>query len=131
MKVAVEQITPAKAARILAASEGYPQRSLSDRRVERLADAMTRGQWKLTHQGIALDSAGALLDGQHRMRAVVMSGVTIDLLVSRGADPAAFDVIDIGATRTAGNTLQIAGYVNTNVLASAARIALTYSVVAG
>jgi len=39
-------------------------------RMERgFAEAMRRGEWMVTHQGIAFDTQGVLVDGQHRLAA--------------------------------------------------------------
>lgn len=39
--------------------------------VKGFAEAMSRGEWMVTHQGIAFSSAGVLVDGQHRLAAVI------------------------------------------------------------
>lgn len=133
MKVVVEKIDPNRAAELLRAAEraGQRQRLLQSSRVDKFATAMQRGQWRLTHQAIAIDEHGILIDGQHRMQAVVRSDTTQEFLVAYAADPDSFDVIDTGAARKAADTLQIAGYTNANQLASAARILLAYELVKG
>lgn len=131
MKITVETIDPKRAAAILTKSEGARQRALSEQRVARLAKAIENGQWKVTHQGIALDDEGVLVDGQHRLHAIVRAGIPVELTVARGVEAETFDVIDTGVARTTAAALQIAGYVNTNILASAARLVLAWGRVEG
>ena len=42
-----------------------------------IARDMKAGHWRLTHQGIAFDPAGVLIDGQHRLWAIVESDTTL------------------------------------------------------
>lgn len=73
---------------------------------------MKIGEWIPNHQGIAFDKDGNLLDGQHRLAAIVMSGVTIPCLIARnvptkaeGAMAATMDTIDRGAARSVADML--------------------------
>jgi hypothetical protein len=52
---------------------------LSKRTVRDFAEAMRRGDWRLTHQGIAFDASGALVDGQHRLAAIVEADVPVEI----------------------------------------------------
>lgn len=80
-------------------------RPISMQHVKMLAGAMKRGEWKLTHQPIAIAPSGRLLDGQHRLWAVVESGVTIDCVVIRDVPEDTFDCIDIGKRRSISDVL--------------------------
>lgn len=64
-----------------------------------------RGEWKLTHQGIAISEDGFLLDGQHRLHAVIESGTPVLMNVSTGVDSSTFEAIDGGIKRTIGDRL--------------------------
>lgn len=57
-------------------------RRIRNGHVRELAAEMKAGRWDITHQGIAFDSNGFLVDGQHRLSAIVMAGVTVTMLVS-------------------------------------------------
>lgn len=71
--------------------------------LHKLSEAMKRGEWTVTHQPIAL-SNGRLLDGQHRLMALVDSGLQkLQMSVAYDADPATFDVIDVGINRSASD----------------------------
>lgn len=133
MKVVVEKVDAKRAHQLLDAAvrAGQKQRHLSEARVSKFARAMSDGQWQLTHQGIALDKDGVLIDGQHRLAAVIRSNTTQEFLVAYESAPDTFDVIDTGQARTAADILSIAGYVNVNQVSAAARILLAYDLVKG
>lgn len=42
---------------------------------------MQDGNWQLTHQGILLGKNGIVIDGQHRLHAVVLSGCSVQMMV--------------------------------------------------
>ncbi|MEU6475544.1 hypothetical protein ABZ858_01410 [Streptomyces sp. NPDC047017] len=96
-------------------------RPLSRQTVTQLAKAIERREWKLTHQGIAFDENGNLVDGQHRLQAVVKAGIPVEILVVHGVPRSAFTVMDTGRKRTGRDALSLAGEVNSNHLAAALR----------
>lgn len=67
--------------------------------VDALAQEMRLGRFVQNHQGIAFSKSGRLIDGQHRLAAIVKSGCTVNLLVSSGVDEEAFMVVDCGIKR--------------------------------
>ena len=75
------------------------QRSVSRLTVEAFARDMKAGAWQLTHQGIAFNEEGILVDGQHRLHAIVMSDTTVTMLVTRGVALEVTGPIDIGRKR--------------------------------
>lgn len=126
MKVSckVETITPAKARQILKGNTH--NRPLNEDFVLSLAQAIESGEWKLNGESIIIADDGSVIDGQHRLEAIVLSGKAIASLVARGVDPAAFETVDVGMKRTAGHMLAIDGEKNCNALASAASHAWRY-----
>ena len=84
-------------------------RKVSDKHVQRLSRDMTDGKWRLTHHGIAFGPDGNLLDGQHRLWAICMAGVSVEMFVWRNVDPNAMMAIDCGKTRSMADILNIAG----------------------
>lgn len=90
-------VTPAMAKEFL--KKNNANRTVRTRTVSALASAIQRGEWKLSHQAIAFDPDGNLLDGQHRLLAIVESGRTVPCLLALNADPNTFDVLDIGVRR--------------------------------
>src|SRR3990172_8052075 len=63
-------------------------RKLRDRAVADYARDMTAGHWTLNGEAIKFATDGTVLDGQHRLRAVIDSDVTVQMLVVVGLDPA-------------------------------------------
>jgi hypothetical protein len=72
------------------------------------------GSWQVTHQGIAIDTEGNLLDGQHRLYAVIESGVSVSMTVSRGVDIDTRSVVDCGATRVSHDRVTLSANINVN-----------------
>jgi hypothetical protein len=84
-------------------------RTLSDAHVARLARDMKEGRWRLTHEGIAFDPQGRLLDGQHRLWAVVEAGIPIEMHVWLNVPPEALMAIDSGKPRRLADILHLGG----------------------
>ncbi len=103
-KAVVMRITPALAQKLLdniLPDKRDPHRKLSTRHTDRLANDMTEGKWVPLATPITLDSKHRLLDGKHRLAAVIKSGVTIEFLVIIVTDPEAFyAAMDRGCVHT-------------------------------
>lgn len=80
-------------------------RNVRESRVKMLAEVITRGEWVTTHQGIAISSNGRLLDGQHRLLAIVKAGKSVDVMVTTGADESSFSAIDLHDKRRISDAL--------------------------
>ena len=97
MNVTIELVTPQQALQMLQHNAG--NRPLRKRFVDQYVDDILRGKWKLSHQGVAFSKEGRLLDGQHRLTAIVESGVSVQMVIARNVDEASFLVMDRGKTR--------------------------------
>lgn len=84
-------------------------RKLVDAHVDRLAGEMKAGRWRLTHQGIAFSTNRVLLDGQHRLWAVVLSGVTVPLRVFFNEQAEGLGAIDAVQARSNDQIITLAG----------------------
>jgi len=102
------------------------QRKVSPYRVRRYAEIMKRDEWELTHQPIAFDRDGRLMDGSHRLSAVVLADVAAEFMVAFEADRQTFEVIDTGYVRTAGAFISGAGLSYGTVIGAGARAVLLY-----
>jgi hypothetical protein len=133
MRFETVSLAPALARELLdkADASDRPKRTIRRTKVKRFGHAMESGQWTVTHQPIAVGFDGLLLDGFHRCTAVVETGVTVDQTFAWDADPATFGVIDTGTARTTADSLKVAGFTDTNVLAASVRSFLTYQEIAG
>lgn len=103
--VRFELITPERAQEILENNIDN-NRSVTRNRVSRYEEDIRNGLWMATHQGIAIDVKGRLLDGQHRLHAVMQSGVPITAMVCTGLPEEVFPMMDAGMARTAASFLE-------------------------
>ena len=69
-------------------------------------------RWVYTGDPIQFDTEGNLLNGQHRLSAVVQSGKSQKFLIIEGLDRVAQDSMDANAVRTTGQQLQLHGIKN-------------------
>lgn len=113
------KITPAIADDWLENRNLAANRNMSEHVAAKYAKEMAEGRWLFTHQGIAFDTEGWLIDGQHRLRAIVLSGTAVEMFVVPDCDAATFAVLDNGYKRQAAHLIQSPG---SRVVAAAARI---------
>jgi len=115
-------------------------RALRPGRTNTYALDMLQGHWKTTGDSIKISNAGVLLDGQHRLAALIQAATTgallpdgehleaqpelrLPLVVVRGINPGAQEAMDIGANRSLRDILELnRGEKNAGHLASALRI---------
>lgn len=99
------EVTPEIARKMLESNyEG--QRKVRKSTVDKYASDMSHGRWNVDAGGvIVISSDGCLIDGQHRLEAVIKSGMTIWFYVMTDADPSAFSLIDSGVKRSVGDVI--------------------------
>jgi hypothetical protein len=124
LEITFESITPTLAAQYIATND--TNRYLGPVLVDSYARDMVEGRWQLTGQGIIFSMDGRLIDGQHRMAAVIQSGVTTRMMVVRGTRPSTMAVLDSGRKRTAADHLGLQGCPNRMVHASIARLTMLF-----
>lgn len=100
MKVTIKKISPKEAEMLLFEHNPYNYRKINFSTVKIYAKDMKDGNWKENGETIKFDFNGNLIDGQHRLQAIVESGITIELIIVEGLDPNVADTIDIGRKRT-------------------------------
>jgi hypothetical protein len=98
-------------------------RKISRTHVKALASAMTDGRFKYNGDTLKVDRNGNLVDGQHRLEAIIESGTTQMMSVVSGLDPEVFHTIDQGKKRNTGDLLSVinSSRGNCNVMAAAAK----------
>jgi len=106
MKTEVICISPEMAKTIL--QKNSHNRKVRKRYVTTLANAMKRGEWLLTHQGIAVSDKGRLIDGQHRLLAIIESGVKVEMAMFTKVPDESFKVLDRGAKRSLADATGLA-----------------------
>ena len=106
-KTFYQDITPGLASQYLKRNIG--NRTLKVKVVNEYAWDMSNGLWNASHQGIAFDEEGNLVDGQHRLNAIIKSGKTIRMQVTLGLNEKAVKSIDTGKSRTYDEAMTILG----------------------
>lgn len=90
-------------------------RQLGDRIVTRYGNDMTAGRWRTTHQAIAVGPDGRMVDGQHRLEAIIRTGVPVEMILAIYRDEKTAELarqcVDTGRARRCGDALEIAGVV--------------------
>lgn len=119
-------ITPEEA-QIILDKCNQRNRHMSHYHVEFLASEMKNGRFRDNGDAIRFDFNGNLIDGQHRLAAIVKSGVPlVDAIIILGLEPDAIDTIDSGKKRSASDKVHLRGYTRATNLAAAARMRLAY-----
>lgn len=119
MNTVIETITPSKAQEYLRTSNG--NRPISKPFVNSYSDTMKKGAWMLNGVPIVFDLDGHLLDGHHRLLAVIDANLPVTFNVCRGVEPDAFTTFDNGRHREVGQLLAMQGVKHYNLIGSIIR----------
>jgi hypothetical protein len=122
--VQIIEVDPAMAESWLAKNPN--NRNLRMPVVQSYARDMLAGNWMLNGETIKFDQDGKLIDGQHRLTAIVTADVTVSMVVMRGVDADVMDTVDVGAKRTYADALRLQGEDNTTTLAAVVRRAVMW-----
>lgn len=109
MRTEIFVITPAFAADCL--THNTKNRNLRKGVVRQLVDVIKQGKWELNGSAIRFGLDGRLLDGQHRLTAIVQAGIPCPSLVIYDLPDSTFETIDVGGAgvRTAGDFIGLDG----------------------
>jgi len=119
-------ITPEMAKNVLETANKN-NRTISQNEVNMLALEMKMGRFKDNGDTIKFDTNDNLIDGQHRLMAIVKSGIPlIDAIVVYGIDPDAVDTIDSGRKRSVSDKAKFRGMSMSRNLASVVRSRVQY-----
>ncbi len=119
-----ETITPVIAQQWLALNSH--NRNISRAAVERYRRDMVNGKWVFTGEAIHFNGTGALINGQHRLTALVKAGETdpktsIKVLVIRDIDKSIQEKLDQGKVRSVHDILALRGISEGRAIGAAAR----------
>jgi hypothetical protein len=104
------------------------QRSVGKASFRRICEALEGGWWnQFNGETIKFDRNGSLVDGQHRVLAVLRTGVDMIVPVWYGCSADSISTIDTGKSRSLGDVLKINGFSNTNQAASVVSNIMSYS----
>jgi hypothetical protein len=84
-------------------------RTISKVHMIKYATDMMQGLWRFNAVPILISKDGEIMDGQHRLKAIIKSGVSQKIVVIWGVDKSAFMTIDQGKPRSGGDVLSIIG----------------------
>lgn len=104
-------------------------RRINPVRVRYFVKLIKEGKFMCTHQGIALDDKGNILDGRHRLTAIMESKCAVYMMVSKGVPQETMSVIDCNQPRTLVNRLTISGRAGVTTLHIAIVRILEYGIV--
>lgn len=123
--VGIETITPEVASKMLESSVGN-FRNIDRGRVAKYAAEMISGKWLFNGETIKLNGT-CVIDGQHRLAAIVKSGVTVECVVIRNLDKMTGVTIDCGKGRTLSDWVKYRGIKNAVSVTSMARNVVLYN----
>lgn len=111
--------------------EAHTNRPIDWDLVKVYRDDMLRGDWKRSHQGLGFDVDMNLVDGQHRLLAVIEAdkmqpGTTFTTEVTYDLERDVFAVVDVGKKRTTSDILALHNLPNRIALAAALKLVYMY-----
>ena len=94
--------------------------------IDALVRDITAGQWVLNGETIKIAVDGAVIDGQHRLSAIIKADTPVQSFVIQGLPPEVQDTVDTGAVRKLTDQLTLRGEKNSVLLGSVTRWALLW-----
>jgi len=101
----LDTITPELATTWLRANRN--NRPVRRRHVSFLASEILAGHWQMNGQAIIISDDEQVLDGQHRLLAIIEAGRQVQSMIVFGISKEAFKTIDTGAVRTPADALSL------------------------
>lgn len=84
-------------------------RKVRQSKVDSLAESMKKGEWELSNDAITISEGNVLLNGQHRLLAVVKSGVPCNFILYTGAPDSSFGIMDTPSLRRVSDVISRMG----------------------
>lgn len=129
MQISQVTMTPEWASQIL--ERNTHNRCVRHGMVRQITRDILCGRWLLTPQTVSIASDGRLIDGQHRLMAVVQAGEAVQMMLATDCPSECFTAIDIGQSRTPGDILKIEGVSNYTHVGSIIRLVHLYETCPG
>lgn len=134
-KVEIISVSPDLASKFLA--KNLVNRRVRPSVVQKYADEIKVGKWACTHQGIAFNGKGELIDGQHRLLAIASGEQAVSVMATTyNEDCSAIDCpFDINLKRTMGDvsgldktTSAIISFIITEIYGYSIRISIVSNI---
>lgn len=117
LEITKQLITPSIAKKYL--EQNINNRRYSQPVLLRYTADMINNKWKQdTGECIKISKTGRILDGQHRLKAVILSNCSIYFYVATNIDDSVFDVLDTGKARNSSDCFYVAGIKASNTIPS-------------
>lgn len=105
IKFDMVEMTPGRALEWLERHNYNNPRPINRNRVKVYAEVMRKGGWKISAEPLQIAHSGRMLNGQHRLSAVVESGVTVTFAVARNVPEENASAIDRGLSRSRAHAI--------------------------
>lgn len=125
LKVEMVLVTPLLAENYL--KFNAKNRKVSIKHLNFLSKEMKSGRFIENGESIVFDKDGQLKDGQHRLRAIVITGLSYFIPVVRGVDKSSMATYDTGKNRSASDILSLNNFLYPNLICSIIKSIDTYS----
>lgn len=129
----IEQVEMTAAlAKKLLASNAENNRNMRQGKVDQYVRDMLAGHWPITGETVKVDTNGVLIDGQHRLTAVLQAAklradIGVPMLVAYNVDPAVMPVLDTGIPRGLHDLVRVQiGAAQSNLVAAVVRRVLQW-----
>jgi len=84
------------------------------------------GRWANLADGVAFDSRGVLVDGQHRLMAIIKAGRTVTMKVAFGLSPESRIAVDVRSRVSDSSLLEADGFTHGDMRAAVAKLFMVY-----
>lgn len=105
VKTICKKITPKMAADLM--KDHTKNRRLRNWTIKRLVNDIQNGRWRWNGQPIIVDKNGVVLDGYHRLHAIIEAGIAVESLIVTGVPTDAVHTMDSGQARDARDAFHI------------------------
>lgn len=120
----IQMVTPGMAEKWLRMN--VHNRPLKPKLVDKYIRDIRQGRWQFNGDPVRISATNVLLDGQHRLKAILATGIAVPCLVVWKLPDEVQDTMDIGSRRTMADQLGLAGETATTVLGSVLRKLVQY-----
>ncbi len=103
----LETITPVMAQRMM--EQNKLNRPIRPKNVRKISKELRAGNWDVNGETIKFDPDGNVLDGQNRLTACLLTGISFKTYVVYGLDPKTKTTIDTGVVRSASDVMAFEG----------------------
>ena len=124
MKIEKKKVTPKMAQEML--RENWSNRTIRNEHVDRIASDIREGRWELNGESLKFDNDGHLIDGQHRLLAIIEADKAAETFIVTDAPKSIQRTLGGVIARTFSDELTMRGVAYASVCSGAAKCAAIY-----